>query len=262
MEEAFFVNTAATPENRSGGVLVLIPADFAPSGASFKGKSHFFDAAVNRGPVLNALADWFTLWGFTPSRNRQNASAFERSFSVELWPAAPLKNTAARGPQLIAEYAGFAPGLHDILEKYGPSLVIFLSNYLWKAAALSKDRLPAPWSSPLDEGRRITDQRLAAYSQSFPGAQALSVPLPSTSTTDAYVKSLAGGVQAAFARAGILPEGLPDPLTQQAMAHLYLDPVKSTREIAVHLHVPEDRAKLLFDAAATGICSGPLHLKH
>ena len=119
-----------TPENRSGGLLVVTMPHTVPESTASR-RAFLSDRSVNRGPVLERFCEWFSLWGMPLQRTRGKESAFERAFALALWPA--REPADAHGPQFVKAVAPQVPELLKILEARQPRLVIFLSAYLWQA---------------------------------------------------------------------------------------------------------------------------------
>lgn len=247
MTNAAHSEVLPTPENSSGGVAIVTFGGLGPEVKPAR-RGFFFDNSIDRGTVLNRFCTWFDAWGIPVQRLRGSDGAFERSFFTFEWPADPITN--AHGPQMVGKIAEQIDALKTMLEERRPRLVIFLSCYLWQAANTEASRaalLPVI-GAPLEDGRRITTARLAAYLQPWQGTTMLALPQPSKNTTPAFVATLAAGVQEAFERAECLPESSVDPLLKSASAFLIVDRLESIRSLRAHLHVSEARAQALFDA--------------
>jgi hypothetical protein len=128
--------------------------------------------------------------------------------------------------------------------------VIFLSCYLWQAVnqPSSLAALSDACGSPLDHGRRITTERLAAYVQKWSKLQMLALPQPSKNTTEKCVRAMAQGVRQALEACASQPESVQDPLMQSALDFLYLDRDKTIRLMAAGLHIQKERAAAIFEA--------------
>lgn len=237
--------TIDTAENKSGGILVVLPCGTAAECGTRRGT--LFDEAVGYGPVIDRFASWFALWGIEVSRTRLGAGAFERSFSLLEWPAAPVKGT---GPQRVPEIAKDIETLRAALDERQPRLVIFLSAYGWQAMNLesSVKALEPLIGKPKDAGRRITAERLGAWEQQWKKLSVLALPLPSKNTTDTYILTLSKSVQNAIAKMGLLPLKTKDPLMSAALECLVLDREATLKKLRLDLHITEKRAKALFDA--------------
>ena len=239
-----------TPENASGGVLVVTLPGYGPTEPPVR-RGNFFDNSIDRGPVLKAFIGWFSLWGIEPNCVRGRERAFERQFFTLEWPASKSVFKHAHGPQMVPRIAGCIDELAAVLKARRPRLVIFLSRYLWLAvnAPEAREVLADIIGSPLEEGRRITTGRLNAVHQSWQGVTMIALPQPSKNTTAQYVATLAPGVRQALreTRAAI-PENASDPLALRAREYLIIDREASIASIAARLHVEKIRAAALFDA--------------
>lgn len=237
----------ATEENSEGGILVVTLPGFGPEKLPTR-RGTFFDNSVDRGRVLEDFIGWFAMWGIPVKRVRGTEGAFERSFFTLEWPREEIQN--AHGPQTVKVIASHIDEFLKVVENCKPRLIIFLSCYLWQAVNLDeiKTLLEPALGKPLDEGRRITDKRLGAYLQRWQKCAMLALPQPSKNTTEAIVRSLAGGVQAALETVRLLPTTVDDPLLEAAEEHLILDAEQSIRSIAVELHVDHARAQKIFEA--------------
>ena len=211
-----------TPENRSGGLLVVTMPHTVPESTASR-RAFLSDRSVNRGPVLERFCEWFSLWGMPLQRTRGKESAFERAFALALW---------------------------KILEARQPRLVIFLSAYLWQAVTApdTEALTAAVCGKALDTGRRLSDTRLAAWVQKREKCVFLALPQPSKNTTDTVVRSWAAAIQRVFTAVKAVPDTAEDPLLTAAAQSLVLDPALSVRRIQSMLHVPPERAAALFDA--------------
>ena len=238
-----------TPENSSGGILVVCMPGLGPVKKPLR-KGNFFDNSIDRGCVVERFIEWFPLWGIKPMRMRGREGAFERQFFTLQWPQRPVED--AHGPQMVPLIAEKIEELAAVLERRRPRIIIFLSRYLWLAANTSqaRARLSGILGKPLDEGRRITGERLNACAQSWENCLMLALPQPSKNTTDKFVQSLAAGMRAALSRAScpLLAEQSTDPLLSAARECLVLDREASIRRIAAELHVEKTRAQALFDS--------------
>ena len=234
-----------TKENKTGGILVVLLPGFV-SRIGTGPRSFLSDRTLLLGKTLSAFCDWFSLWGIPFSRTSGTEGAFERSFFVASWPdAAPLN---AHGPQLVPKIAEHASELNALLLQRKPRLVIFLSCYLWQAMNLAREAFSLSAGAPLEEGRRITDKRLAAYIQHWEKLTTVALPVPGKNTTKDFVLSLAAGMQSVFRDLNILPLDSADPLLEKASEALILDREESILSIRTALHVNEKRAKELFEA--------------
>lgn len=237
-----------TRENLSGGILVVTQPGYGPLEYSSVRRAFLFDKSVDRGPVLNRFAEWFPLWGIDIKRVRGTEGAFERSFFTLEWPP---QTVSGHGPQTIPKIAEHISLLCDVLEQRRPRLVIFLSCYLWQAVN-TPDALRALsgiCGSPRGKGRRITDERLAAYVQHWSGGvQMLALPQPSKNTTEKCVRAMAQGVREAFEHCSVPPENVQDPLQESALDFVYIDREKTIRLMAAGLHIQTKRAEAIFDS--------------
>lgn len=237
-----------TKENASGGILIVTQPGFGPSEISSGRRAFLFDKSVDRGPVLNRFAEWFALWGIDVKTVRGTEGAFERSFSVLEWPPAPVEG---HGPQTVARIAEHIALLAEVIQKRRPRLVIFLSCYPWRAVNLPSSLavLENLCGHPADKGRRITDERLAAYSQRWSsGMRMLALPQPSKNTTEKCVRAMAQGVREAFEACAARPESVRDPLTESALDYFFLDKDKTVRLMAAGLHIQKKRAQAIFES--------------
>ena len=209
-----------TQENALGGVLVVTQPGYGPEEYSSARRAFLFDKSVDRGPVLNRFGDWFELWGIDVKRVRGTEGAFERSFFTLEWPEVPV---SGHGPQTVPRIAEHILALRDCILERRPRLVIFLSCYLWQAVNLpsSLEVLSDACGSPLDHGRRITTERLAAYVQKWSKLQMLALPQPSKNTTEKCVLAMAQGVRQTLEECAPAPENVQDPLTESALDFLY-----------------------------------------
>ncbi len=236
-----------TPENASGGILVVAMPGLGPETAPLR-RGNFFDNSIDRGEVIERFIGWFSLWGVDLERVRGREGPFERQFFTCEWPQTP---PAGHGPQMVPNIAKEVGALAQVLQKRRPRLVIFLSRYLWLAANTPEARavLDPVIGAPVDEGRRISSARLNAHVQRWEKCLVLSLPQPSKNTTTAFVLSVAAGVRRALAACGSLPAArAADPLLPQAGGCLVIDKEKSIRSIAARLHVERERAAALFDS--------------
>ena len=148
-----------TQENKTGGILIVLAPDFVQTGAATR-RSFFPDRMLGLGKVLDDFASWFELWGIPLARKAGSETSFERSFCVATWPDTMPEH--AHGPQLVPKIAEDAFALNALLHARRPSLVVFLSCYLWQAMNEAKDAFTQTAGVPLETGRRLTDKRLAA----------------------------------------------------------------------------------------------------
>lgn len=236
-----------TPENRSGGLLVVTMPHTVPEVTASR-RAFLSDRSVDRGPVLERFCEWFSLWGMPLQRTRGKESAFERAFALALWPA--REPADVHGPQFVKAVAPQVPELLKILEARRPRLVIFLSAYLWQAVTApdTEALTAAVCGKALDTGRRLSDTRLAAWVQKRKKCVFLALPQPSKNTTDTVVRSWAAAIQRVFTAVKAVPDTAEDPLLTAAAQSLVLDPALSVRRIQSMLHVPPERAAALFDA--------------
>ena len=243
-----------TPENRSGGLLVVTMPHTVPESTASR-RAFLSDRSVDRGPVLERFCEWFSLWGMPLQRTRGKESAFERAFALALWPA--REPADAHGPQFVKAVAPQVPELLKILEARRPRLVIFLSAYLWQAVTApdTEALTAAVCGKALDTGRRLSDTRLAAWVQKREKCVFLALPQPSKNTTDTVVRSWAAAIQRIFNAVKAVPDTAEDPLLTAAAQSLVLDPVLSVRRIQSMLHVPPERAAALFDALKESVWS-------
>lgn len=233
-------------ENKSGGILIVIQPGYGPKPPQVGRRSFFSDRQVDHGKLLNSLIDWFDLWSIPLVRSRGQDTAFERSFFTFEWPSETV--TQGHGPQLVPKFASYAHELAELLKDRKPRLVIFLSCYLWQAMNLAKDIFLETAGRPLENGRRITSERLAAYIQQWEKLTVLALPQPSKNTTEKYVRTLSSGVQEALRRVRILPTETKDPYLESARDCLIFDREASVFSIQTQLHLSRDRAEKLFDA--------------
>ena len=237
-----------TSENASDGILVVLfpglgPQSFGPR------RGTLFDNSVDHGQTLERFCAWFDVWGIPVHRVRGSETAFEKSFFAAEWPADPAVYAGAHGPQMVSKIAARTKELALVLQERRPRLVIFLSCYLWQAANHpdALEILKPIIGNPLETGRRITSERLAAYVQPWEKCTFLALPQPSKNTTERYVLSLAAGVQSTLTQARTAAPTCADPLLAQAAEHLIYDRAGSIRSIAAHLHIDTKRAEKLFD---------------
>lgn len=235
-----------TRENISGGILVVTQPGYGPQAYSSVRRAFLFDKSVDRGPVLNAFARWFSLWGIDIKRVRGTEGAFERSFFTLQWPPEVV---SGHGPQTVPRVAEHIGALRAVLAERRPRLVIFLSCYLWQAVN-TPDALLAlseVCGKPIDKGRRITSERLAAYVQKWSsGMRMLALPQPSKNTTEKCVRAMAQGVREALEQCAPVPANAQDPLLESALDFIYLDREKTIRLIAAELHIQVERAASIF----------------
>ncbi len=243
-----------TPENRTGGLLVVTMPHTVPEGTVSR-RAFLSDRSVDRGAVLERFCEWFSLWGMPLQRTRGKETAFERAFALTLWPA--REPADAHGPQFVKAVAPQVPDLLKILEARRPRLVIFLSAYLWQAVTAPETEpfTTAVCGKPSDAGRRLSDTRLAAWVQKREKCVFLALPQPSKNTTDTVVRSWAAAIQRVFTAVKAVPDTAEDPLLAAAAQALVLDPVLSVRRIQSVLHVPPERAAALFDALKNRVWS-------
>ena len=236
-----------TRENASGGILVVTQPGYGPRESAAVRRAFLFDKSVDRGPVLNRFGEWFPLWGIDVKTVRGTEGAFERSFLTLEWPPEPV---AGHGPQTVPRIAEHIEALAQVLKERRPRVVIFLSCYLWQAVNRPEAlvRLTPLLGAPLDQGRRISTQRLAAYVQHWPQTTMLALPQPSKNTTDAVVRGLAQGVRRVLEAAAPAPQHVRDPLTEAALDYLFLDRDKTIRLMAAGLHIQKERARAIFEA--------------
>ena len=238
-----------TPENSCGGILIVCMPGLGPEKKPLR-KGNFFDNSIDRGTVLHRFIEWFSLWGMRPTRTRGREGPFERQFFTLQWPDEPIEN--AHGPQMVPLIAEKVDELAAVLEARRPRIIIFLSRYLWLAAntTQSRQRLADVLGAPLDEGRRITSERLNACAQRWEKCLMIALPQPSKNTTEKFVQSLASSMRAALSGANwpLTTQQSTDPLLSAAGGCLIVDREASIRRIAAELHVDEKRAQALFDA--------------
>ena len=232
-------------ENKTGGILIVVQPGYGPKEHQSARRSFFSDRQLDHGDTLNQFIDWFDLWSIPLERSRGQDTAFERSFFTLEWPKEKIKE--GHGPQLVPKFASFAHELSEVIEKRKPRLVIFLSCYLWQAMNLAKDAFTQSAGNPLDNGRRITSERLAAYIQPWERLTVLALPQPSKNTTAKYVRTLSSGVQEALRRSRALPTDTRDPYLESARDCLIFDREASVFSIQTQLHLSRDRAQKLFD---------------
>ena len=220
---------------------------YGPESYSSARRAFLFDKSVDRGPVLNRFADWFSLWGIDVKRVRGTEGAFERSFFTLEWPPQPV---SGHGPQTIPHIAESIFALRDVVLERRPRLVIFLSCYLWQAVNTpnAQAALKEACGEPLDQGRRITGERLAAYAQKWTKVRMIALPQPSKNTTEKCVLAMAQGVRQTLEECAPAPENVQDPLTESALDFLYLDRDKTIRLMAAGLHIQKERAAEIFDS--------------
>ncbi len=234
-----------TKENKENGILVVLMPGFAERLAPGP-RSFLSDRTLLLGKTLSLFCDWFTLWGMPLARTSGTEGAFERSFSVAVWPEKlPEK---AHGPQLVPRIAESAFDLNAILAKRKPRLVIFLSCYLWEAMNVAKEAFALTAGAPKDKGRRLTDKRLGAYSQCWENLTTVALPIPGKNTTKDFVLSLAPAMQSVLRDTGLLPTAIQDPLLVKASQSLVFDREASIQSIRSRLHVDRERATSLFEA--------------
>ena len=237
-----------TRENSSGGILVVTQPGYGPQAYSSVRRAFLFDKSVDRGPVLNRFAQWFSLWGIELKQVRGTEGAFERSFFTLEWPPVPV---SGHGPQTVPRIAEHIALLRDVLEQRRPRLVLFLSCYLWQAVNTpeSLEIVSKVCGKPLDKGHRITTERLAAYVQRWSGnMQMLALPQPSKNTTEKCVRAMAQGVRVALEQCAVAPQNMQDPLQKSALDFIYLDRDKTIRLMAAGLHIQIERAQDIFDS--------------
>ncbi len=234
-----------TKENKENGILVVLMPGFSEPMSSGP-RSFLSDRTLLLGKTLSSFCDWFTLWGMPLARTSGTEGAFERSFSVAVWPEKlPEK---AHGPQLVPRIAESAFDLNAILDKRKPRLVIFLSCYLWEAMNVAKGAFTHTAGAPQEKGRRLTDKRLGAYAQRWENLTTVALPIPGKNTTEEFVLSLASQMQAIFRDTGLLPALIQDPLLVKASQSLIFDREASIQSIHARLHVNRERASSLFEA--------------
>lgn len=112
-----------TEENRTGGILVVTGAETVPANPVTR-LAFFSDAACDRGPVIRRFVEWFNLWGMPLIETRGKEGAFERAFTMTVWPAVKPKG---HGPQTVPETAREIAALTEVLNERKPRLIIFLS---------------------------------------------------------------------------------------------------------------------------------------
>lgn len=230
--------------------MVTLPG-LGPGQAPGSRRGHFFDKSIDRGPVLERFIGWFALCGIPVRRVRGTEGPFERSFFTFEWPEHPIAN--AHGPQTVKVIASDLARFVGMVEARRPRLIIFLSCYLWQAANLDESRaaLAPALGRPLEPGRRITAERLAAWLQRWQGCTMLALPQPSKNTTDRIVASFSGGFQEALEAARVqMPSATADPMLAAARDWLVIDREQSIRQIAVNLHLDRPRAQKIFEALA------------
>jgi len=234
-----------TPENSENGILVVLTGEFAEHPRASR-RSFFGDRNLDLGEALNHFVESFETMGIHLARTSATAGSFERRFCIATWPE--QTPAGAHGPQLVPKIALLASELDTLLRQQRPKLLIFLSCYLWRAMNEAQSAFLGSAGRPLDAGRRITEERLAAYIQHWEHLTVLALPIPSKNTTERFFRSIAPGVQRAFKETELLPEATLDPLLGRAQSALVLDRAASLLSIRSKLHVDEKRAEELFDA--------------
>lgn len=236
-----------TEENSLGGIALVTLPGFGPDTQPVR-RGNFFDNSIDRGVVVNRFIHWFDVWGLPTQRVRGTETAFERSFFTLEWPKEEIQN--AHGPQTVKVMMQHIDEFIDVMQVRRPRLVIFLSCYLWQAINHPdvQARIDPIFGAALDQGRRITDKRLAAWLQRREKCIFLALPQPSKNTTPEIVRSFSAGVQQALESVRKLPQSSRDPLLESAAEHLIIDVEMTVRQISAHLHVDAVRARKLLDA--------------
>lgn len=235
-------------KTRTGGVLIITLPGQGALGADGECGRFYFDRNHSRGRVRDALSHWFLLWGYPLQTGTRPTGPIETGAHEVLWcDAVPER---LHGPQTIAYFASNAQNVLRALDEYEPSVIILLSAYLYEALGtaplneLATERI----GRALGPAKRITQERLRAYSQRFERCALLVLPTPSKNTTDSYVRSLTSGVREAFENAGLPFGDNPSALREKALSLLVLDKEETIRQFSQKLNLKDKEALALLDS--------------
>lgn len=211
--------TAETPENASGGVLIVALPGMGPErppepeGVDPESWTEMLErprglitaTQVDRGPYVRRALAWLSSAGF-------DVNAASRHFAVMTWPG-PSEDVCqdssahnaswrrmvppeAKGARLPRWLAANAQGFLEVSARRRPKLVVFLSGAMLEAtespelASSVTDIYGPPQTPPC----RLTDTRLAVWAQRRREALFLALPVSAAQATPAFEAALTEGL--------------------------------------------------------------------
>lgn len=214
--------TADTPENMSGGCLIVAPPGCGPLCPEVESDmaqderealperlAHLTRARgvitatqIDRGPAVRRVLHWLEAAGI-------NVQAESRSFALMTWPKIqhqkPWEGCRLRGAELVRAMEAQIAQFGAVCAARRPKLVVLLTPAMADAinttCALEtlRESLGVPQSPP----RRLTDQRDRALVQRWPGMLLLALPVMSPHMTPEAEAEVAASLKTLFTPRGL-----------------------------------------------------------
>ena len=185
---------ADTPENRSGGILLVLQPGYGPDPDGrdpvqlVRPRGLLTSAQIDRGPLLPRVLRWLAEAGLNL---RTAAPALQLTVWPERFEGEPY---AAQRIKALAVQSG---DFLDTVARRRPRLIVFVSAYLHDA--LLEPGVSARFAETVGRAceppRRLTTGRLRARIQRWEKAIVISVPVPCLSVTPAFETELTAALR-------------------------------------------------------------------
>lgn len=185
---------ADTPENLSGGVLLVLLPGFGPEdggrdpAALTRPRGLLTSAQIDRGPYVPRVLKWLAAAGL------DLRSAAPR-LQLAVWPEA--FEGRPHGPQCVKALVRQSDAFLKTVAERRPRLLVFVSCYLHDAACAPEldGPLTAALGRAIEPPRRLCASRLRVQIQRRERALILALPVPTANATPAFEAELTAALR-------------------------------------------------------------------
>lgn len=184
--------TAVTPANRDGGILVVLLPGYGPKNGTAEQTSLpsgglITASHIDRGPAVAGLLDWLRAahWDMKTLAPR---------FSLTVWP--PAWDGPHHGPQMLGQLTRHAGAFVEVINQRKPSVILMVSCILLDAINQPeiRQKISPIFGCPLEAPHRITATRQRVLQQRWERALCVALPVPgrqvSQQTAQAIIDAL------------------------------------------------------------------------
>ena len=180
---------ADTPENLSGGVLLVLMPGFGPEdggrdpGALMRPRGLLTSAQIDRGTAVPRVLKWLAASGL----DLRSAAPF---LQLTVWPEA--FEGRPHGPQCVKALVRQSEAFLQTVAERQPRLMVFVSCYLHDAACEPEldEALSAALGRALEPPRRLCAARLRTQIQRRERCLMVALPVPTANATPAFEAAL------------------------------------------------------------------------